>query len=105
MKYETLLKKLRDERIRQKVSLRKMGSALGITGQQVCAIEKGRTPLKVEYFFSMCDLLHISPRAMFEDLPEEKYICLARRMQNLNQRDYLILCNLITLIELEQMES
>ena len=98
MQYEIVLKKLHDERVRQKVSLRKVGRLLGISAQQVSAIEKGRSPLKMEYFLLICQILKTHPYTFFQDKYKEKCIALAEKIERLPQRDYWVISNLITLM-------
>ena len=98
MQYELVLKKIHDERVRQKVSLRKVGRVLGISAQQVSAIEKGRSPLKMKYFLLICQILKTHPYTFFQEKSQEKCIALAEKIERLSQRDYLLISNLITLM-------
>ena len=98
MQYEFVLKKIHDERVRQKVSLRKVGRVLGITAQQVSAIERGRSPLKMEYFLLICQMLKIHPYTFFQEKYKEECIALAEKIERLPQRDYWIISNLIMLM-------
>lgn len=98
MQYEIVLKKIHDERVRQKVSLRKVGKVLGISGQQVSAIEKGRSPLKMEYFLLICQILKTHPYVFFREEYKEKCIALAEKIERLPQRDYWVISNLINLM-------
>ena len=50
MEYSTVLKKLKEERIAQKISLYSLAKHVGVTAQQLSAIERGLTPLKMPYF-------------------------------------------------------
>lgn len=102
MQYELVLKKIHDERVRQKVSLRKVGRVLGITAQQVSAIEKGRSPLKMEYFLLICEILKTHPYTFFQEKYKEQCIALAEKIERLPQRDYLMISNLITLMSMPE---
>ena len=101
MDYEKFLKELRKIRKRKGVSLRVVGNALGVTGQQVSAIERGITELKMRDYFLICDILKISPRALIEgDIPKGEYLKVVERLNNLNERDFRIIRDLIMLMEL-----
>ncbi len=100
MEYSTVLKKLKEERIAQKISLYSLAKHVGVTAQQLSAIERGLTPLKMPYFLLICDYLSISPSRFFEEKPSESAISLAKRLEQLQARDYLLIANLITLMSL-----
>ena len=61
MNYKKFLLQLKTVRKQKGFSLRKLGNAIGITGQYLFAIENGRSPLKMKDYISICEVLEISP--------------------------------------------
>jgi transcriptional regulator with XRE-family HTH domain len=100
MECKLLLEKIQQERRARGYSRRDIGRILGISGQQVYAIEKGVTPLKMTYFFSLCEAFQVSPQEFFANLVPEKCCSLAVRIAALPERERLILQNLVMLMEL-----
>ena len=64
MDYNIFLTKLKNARKAKKISMREIGETLGVKRGQICNIEKGRTPLRVEDYFKICERLEISPCAL-----------------------------------------
>lgn len=101
MEYERFLKKLKEERKRKGISLRKLGEELGVTGQIISMWENNRASLKIKDYFSVCKILEISPIDLLEDetIKKERQ-CVSERLKNLSERDLKILKDLIMLMEL-----
>ena len=103
MGYEELLKRIREARKRKGISLRKMGEALGVSGQQISFFETGHTPLKMKDYFSICEVLKISPRELLDGtVPKGEYRNVIEKLYNLSERDFRIIKDLIVLMELEK---
>ncbi|MBQ8352493.1 MAG: helix-turn-helix transcriptional regulator [Clostridia bacterium] len=100
MEYCAILKKLREERVSRKISLYVLANHVGLTAQQLSAIERGLTPLKMSCFLSICEYFSISPSRFLEETPSESAISLAKKLERLQARDYLLIANLITLMSL-----
>ncbi|MBR1974664.1 MAG: helix-turn-helix transcriptional regulator [Clostridia bacterium] len=105
MDYNFFLQELRKTRKRKGISLREVGNAIGITGQQVSVIERGITELKMKDYFLICDVLKISPRELIDgDIPRGEYQTVVEKLRNLNERDFRIIRDLIMLMELPKEE-
>ena len=100
MTNEELLRRIREERQKQGISLRDLGKLLGVSGQYISMIERGKAPLKMEDFFKICEAFHIS---FVEILIEEadKIACktLAEKIYALSERDIKILTNMIEMMQ------
>lgn len=103
--YEDLLRELKEMRIKKEISLQEMGRRLGISGQQVYAIETGKTPLKMPTYFSICKVLDISPRELLSgNVTVGEIRSLLKSIECLSERDFLIIRNLIMLMNLSQKD-
>ncbi|MBP3433977.1 MAG: helix-turn-helix transcriptional regulator [Clostridia bacterium] len=103
MTYEILLQRLQKARKENRLSLRDMGKAIGKSGQQVCFLEKGKTPLKVQDYLLICEILKISPwELMKEETFRKERRTVSDRIQNLSERDFRIIKDLIMLMELKE---
>ena len=101
MEYEELLKRLRETRKKKGISLRKMGEALGVSGQQISFFERGHTALKVKDYLLICDVLKISPRELLDgNVPQGEYQSVAEKLHTLSERDFRIIKDLILLMEM-----
>lgn len=98
MEYSEIIQKLKQERIAQKKSLRNLAQRLGVSAALLSSIERGITPLKMSQFLSICECLGVSPSDFLEDKPQESALALAKKMEQLPPRDYLMLGNLIMLM-------
>lgn len=103
MDYQLFLQELTNVRKSKGITLRQMGRALGVTGQYVSYMERGKTPLKMKDYFVMCEVLKISPGKLLYG-KNEKQSCLefSERLLNLSERDLYIVKNLIAVLELSQ---
>ena len=103
--YEDLLRELKEIRIQKGISLQEMGRRLGITGQQVYAIEMGKTALKMPTYFAMCEVLTISPRELMRgDIAIGDSRSLLKSIECLSERDFLIVRDLIILMGLSKKD-
>ena len=62
MDYEQLLRQLKKIRLQKGISLRRLGEKLGVSGQYLSMVERGKVPLKVKDFFLLCSVLEVSPK-------------------------------------------
>jgi transcriptional regulator with XRE-family HTH domain len=100
MTSEGLLKIIRKERIRQGVSLRELGKKIGVSGQYLSMIERGRSPLKMNDYYKICQALNVSPASMLmkeEDKKERESF--AEKLYALSQRDFYIVMKIIELMQ------
>ena len=95
---EELLKKIKALRKQQGISLRDFGAYLGVSGQYVSMIERGKAPLKMDDYFKICELFNISPAKL---LREDKKECetLVEKICALSERDFKLV---VTMIEFMQ---
>lgn len=70
MEYNKFLENFKKVRMEKGFSLSDFAKAIKKTKQYVYLVEKGRTPLKMEDYFLICDLLKISPNDLMEMLVE-----------------------------------
>ena len=93
------LKRLRKER---KLSLRKVGLGVGVTGQQIFAIEQGQAQLKLNDFLLYCQVLCVNPKDILEKCcPKEERYYVAQQLNPLSDRDFRIIKDLILLMSLQ----
>ena len=100
MTYDDFLKRLKEARCAKKISLKQIAALLGVTPSHISAIENGRTPLKVIHLLKICDFLEIPPSFLIDEAPAQKYISAAKKLESLPQREFLIINNLIMLMQL-----
>ena len=60
MTNEEVLKRIREERRQRGISLRTLGELLGVSGQYVSMVERGKAPLKMEDYLKICEIFDIS---------------------------------------------
>lgn len=99
MDYELFLKELISARKSKGITLQKMGQALGISGQYVGYIEKGKSPLKIKDYFTMCEVLGISPAKLLYTKNENQA---HHDFSNLSDRELAIIRHLVAVIELSR---
>ena len=100
MTSEILLKQIRQERRRQRISLRDMGRKLGVSGQYISMIERGLAPLKIDDYFKICQFLQISPSLMLvEEEQRKERKTLAEKVDALSERDFQIIMNVIEMMQ------
>jgi len=100
MDYETILKELKKERMKQRISLREIGKKMGVSGQQIHFFESGHTSLKLKDYLTLCDILGVSPRRFIggeQTFNEEEQ--LAERLLNLSKRDMEMVYILLEFLE------
>ena len=100
MTNEEIVRRIREERKKQGVSLRDLGKMLGMSGQYLSMIERGASPLKMEDFFKICQALERNPIIMIRE-KEDITVCetLAEKICALSNRDFQILTNIIDLMQ------
>ena len=76
---------------------RKLSLALGKSEQHIFLIEKGRIELKLSDFIKICEILDVSPNYLVYGT-QERYSC-AKQLENLSERDLLLIKHLIFLME------
>ena len=100
MDYEQLLRQLKKIRQQKGISLRRLGEKLGVSGQYLSMVERGKVPLKVKDFFLLCSVLEVSPKDVIVE--KKEYQTVAERMQTLPERDFKIIKDLLLLMELSK---
>lgn len=101
MDYELFLRDLKELRNKKGMSLREMGMKMGISGQQVSFFERGKTPLRIKDYFTICDILQVSPLALIEkQILTYEHRSIAERLSKLSERDFRIIKDLMILMEL-----
>ena len=100
MEYEKLLKKLKELRKMKKISCREIAEAMGKTRGYIYYLESGKTELKLKEYLKICEILEISPRELLDgSYPREFYNTTAEQLENLSNRDFLIIKHLLSLME------
>ena len=96
MEYQLILEKLKQERIKQGLSLRKLGEHLHLSGQQIYHIEKEKSALKLKDFLEICNLLKIPPQDFFVPscLDREREI-MCEKLYHLPDEQFQLLAMLI----------
>lgn len=103
MNYDEFLQDLRALRRSKGISQKEMGKKIGITGQMVSAIERGVIELKIRDYITMCEVLRISPKDLFDgDFSKGEYRGVEVRLSNLSERDFRIIKDLMMLMELSK---
>jgi transcriptional regulator with XRE-family HTH domain len=102
--YDLFLKKIQHERISRNISMEEMARALGISKQQWYNLEKGKTQIKMPLFFAICTFWNLSPQEFFGGILPNSYFSLAAKIFTLPEREFLIIQNLIMLLELAPNE-
>lgn len=94
---EELLKKIKALRKQQGLSLRDFGTCLGVSGQYVSMIERGKAPLKMDDYFKICEVLNISPAKL---LIEDNQECetLVEKIYALSERDFRLVATMVELM-------
>lgn len=100
MTSESILKRIREERIKQRISLRALGERLGVSGQYLSMMERGITPLKMEDYLKICQILKVSPATILAKGGDiKKREILAEKIYSLSERDFSIVRNIIELMQ------
>ena len=100
MTSESVLKRIREERIKQGISLRALGEQLGVSGQYLSMMERGITPLKMDDYLKICQILKVSPATILAREGDiKKREILAGKICALSERDFSIIRNIIQLMQ------
>ena len=111
MKYSELLIRLRAERLTRKISIKKMAEGLGLSACSVCNMEKGKTPITLEKYLKMCEIMNVDVCTIFRNnecsLPNSPYRekeleYMKVKMRCLEERDFRILKDLLLLMTTEK---
>lgn len=102
MTYDEVIEELKRLRKERKLSLRKVGAGIGVTGQQMFAIEHRQTQLKLNDFLLYCKVLSINPKDILEKCrPKGERYYVAQQLNDLSERDFRIIKDLILLMSLQ----
>ena len=100
MTNEEVLKRIREERRQRGISLRTLGELLGVSGQYVSMVERGKAPLKVEDYLKICEIFDISViKILMQEAEKEECTTLVEKIYALSERDVKILMNMIELMQ------
>lgn len=100
MTNEELLRRIREERQKQGISLRDLGKLLGVSGQYISMIERGKAPLKMEDYLRICEFFDISViKILMQEAEKEGCATLAEKIYALSERDAKILTNMIEMMQ------
>ena len=100
MVYVSLLQKIKEIRKRQGLSLQDLGEKLGVSGQYVSMIERGKAPLKMDDYFQICKILGVSAAKLLIDEEGKKASeTLAEKIYALSERDFKLLTTMIELLQ------
>ena len=98
MEYAEILKELKKLRREKKISGRQLAEAMGKSKQLIVYLENGSVDLKLKDYLKICEVLEISPVALLEG-KSATYYETAKQLQNLSNRDFLLIKHMITLME------
>ncbi len=100
MEYEKIIDQLKELRKSKKISREELADAIDVTKMTIYYIENKKTDLKLKDFLKICEVLDISPRELLDSkTPREFYNTTAEQLENLSNRDFLLVKNLIDLME------
>ena len=100
MTNEEVLKRIREERRQRGISLRTLGELLGVSGQYVSMVERGKAPLKMEDYLKICEIFDISViKILMQEAEKEECTTLVEKIYALSERDVKILTNMIELMQ------
>ena len=103
MTYLEFLQKLKETRKKNGFSQRQLATAMHKSAQYISFVENNKTPLKVEDYLLFCDILKIHPSSLFDGvIPQGEFRFLEKKLANLSQRDFRLLKDIITLMELNE---
>ena len=97
MENKSIIENIINIRKSKKISARKISLALGKSEQYMFLVEKGRIELKISDFIKVCEILEVSPNHLVNGM-QERYSC-AKQLESLCERDFLLVKNLIFLME------
>lgn len=101
MQIKGILEKIKEVRKEKKISSKQMAKCLGMSASYYCLIEGGKAQLKLEDYLKICGILNLSPRVLIEK-PAYGVECqrLAEEIENLSNRDYLLMRNFLQLLKM-----
>ena len=100
MEYETLIERLKELRKIKKVSCRDLAAAMEKTRGYIYYVENGKIELKMKDYLKICEFLDVSPRELLDSKnPREFYNRTAEQLENLSNRDFLLIKHLLSLME------
>ena len=111
MKYSELLMRLRAERLTRKISVKKMAEGLGLSACSICNMEKGKTPITLEKYLKMCEIMDVDVCTVFKNnknsppntpYREKELEYMKVKMRCLEERDFRILKDLLLLMTTEK---
>lgn len=80
--------------------MRALAEKLGVTGQYVSMIERGKTSLKMKEYLKICQALNVSPiKILISDENKKKAETLVEKIYSLSERDFDILVNILELMQ------
>ena len=102
MTYERFLEKIKQLRKSQGISLQTVANELGMANCQYSNIERGKCGFKVEDFLSVCKVLTVSPKHVFDEdmLKLGEYKAIIENLKKLPDRDCRIVKDLVMLMSL-----
>ena len=99
MEYNEILENLKEERKKKNVSRRKLAEIIGKSENFIFHVESGKTDLKLKDYLKICDALEIPPQELLNSkYSREFYNTTAEQLENLSNRDFLLVKNLIALM-------
>ena len=81
----------------KKFSRKQLSLAIGRSHNYISLIEHGYTDLKIAEFIKICEVLEVTPNHLIYGT-KDHYSC-AKQLENLPERDFLLIKHLITLME------
>lgn len=99
MEYEEFIKAIKKQRIEKGISQQRLASALGLTRQQICNIENGRSDMKMTTYLGLCKILDVAPESLLSSpqLDTERTL-LIKQIENLPERKFRLIEDLLLLI-------
>ena len=102
MEYSDFLERLRNIRQKRNVSQRDLCKAMGKSNAYLSSIETNKMPMRIDDYLRYCELLDVHPASLFDGaLPRGEYVLLERKLANLSPRDFNIIKDLATLLEMD----
>jgi transcriptional regulator with XRE-family HTH domain len=105
MEYTDFVKKLKETRIKKRVSQTDLAKALGRSPTYISFLEKGRTAIRIDDYLLICKALQVDPSALFEDTERKgDFNYIKDKLANFSNRDFRIIKDLIMLMSLNQAD-
>ena len=100
MQYRAFLSKLRESRKKAGVSVEELANLLNIKWRQYYMIEAGKSPLKMEDYFLLCERFGVSLTYFLTEKEQtDKEEVLQEKFEKLSAHDARIVRALITLMD------